>query len=567
MTLIEIVVAMALLLGSAAATVSIVDATSRASVRTAERERALLLAESAMEEMRAAPYGSLGLDPAAEGFTDTFEEHSTVRTSPSRFPPRDSVRFGEVDLVVVRHITWGRVRRSDGLSVEGSWKRLTVVVEWGDGRTVRLDGGAAPERGGSSCEQRWVDPAETVRRVPNTYHPGIGQPRAGATTVQVGDARDPRSHPVEPGDLLLVVQMTGELAGAYEYVMATSAVRSGWIGVTGRGPSAGLVNGYSDLDGSWQLIRVPTFESAVLATGAVALPWDGRTGGIAALDVDGELRFDSDVDLTAAGLAVPGSAEVGPARLRLGSGSPRAPGGGMFLGRAGIVTGAGEVRADGADGSPAGGGGTVMLAAERGGLEGIRVVARGGASDGSGGQVLLSGAPERYDVSGGPFGGPQGTARTDLGLDELVGLELGVGCHPVLEVEVATDTPVVKPGSKVRYTIRVANTPKRGVAQAVEVLDVLPPEFRYLGTELIELDGATRVEVNDPEDSTATPRWSRFDIPPGASVSITFWAEAMATARSGVWQSDVQASYLSAAGLSVSSYGGGFSEAEDVTIP
>lgn len=568
MTLIEIVVAMALLLGSAAATVSIVDATARATVRTSERVQAMWLAESALEEMLGALYPAVGLDPSREGFTDVFEDHPTVRVMGSRFAPREIRRVGEVDYTVVRHITWGEVRRSDGVSVSRSWKRLAVIVEWGSGRSVRLDSGVAPERSGSRCERRWVDPAETVTSVMNTYLPGLGQPVSGSTLLQVGEARDPNSPPVAAGDLLLVIQMTGRQGGTYEYAMATSAVRSGWIGVTGRGPSGGLVNAYSDVDGSWQVIRVPTFESAVLSRGAGALPWDGRTGGVVALDVDGELRFDADIDLTAVGLDAEVVGPVEPARLRPGSGSPKAPGGGLFIGRVGVVTGAATVSANGAVGFPGGAGGTVVLGAERGGFDGVRVNASGGTLDGPGGHVLLSADPARSDVSGGPLRGSQGSVSTDLQLGEMIGLELGVGCHPVIEVDVATSTPLAKPGSKVQYTIRVANTHKRGTAESVEIVDTLPPNFVYRGTELIALDGgATRIDRADPDDGAVSPRWGSFDIPPGGSVTVTFWVEVSAEARSGVWQNEAQARYLSVAGLGVSSYGGGFSDGEDVVIP
>lgn len=568
MTLIEIVVALALLLGSAAATVSIVDATARASVRTSERTQALWIAESALEEMLAAPYSTVGLDPSREGFVEMFEDHPTVRVAPSRFAPRERLQIGEVDVVLVRHVTWGEVRRSDGVLADGSWKRLTVVVEWGSGRVVRLDSGVAPERSGSRCERRWVDPAQTVTSVVNSYLPGLGQPSPGSTTLQVGDVRDPSSPAIEPGDLLLVIQMTGKLAGTYEYAMATSAVRAGWIGVTGRGPSGGLLNDYSDVDGSWQLIRVPTFESATLTAGAGAMPWDGRTGGVLALDVEGELRVDADIDLTATGLDTEVVDPVEPSRLRPGSGSPKAPGGGLFLGRVGVVRGAATVSANGADGSPGGGGGTVVLGAERGGLDGVRVNASGGTLDGPGGYVLLSADPAQSDVSGGPVGGVNGAVRKDLQLGELIGMELGVGCHPVVEVDVATSTPLAKPGSKVQYTIRVANTHKRGTAESVEIVDTLPPNFVYRGTELIELGGgATRVDRADPDDGAVTPRWGSFDIPPGGSVTVTFWVEVTVEARSGVWQNEAQARYLSVAGFGVSSYGGGFSDGEDVVIP
>jgi type II secretory pathway pseudopilin PulG len=570
MTLVEVVVAMALLAGSVFAAVSVFDSTARASARMTERERALALAEEVVEEMVAAPYDAVGLDPAADGYVDTFEGHATVQVQPSDFGPRETRTVGAVTYTIVRHITWGEVRQPDGTSVPGSWKRLTVEVRWDPGRTVRLDSGVAPDRQARTCAQRWVEPDTFLTGVVNSYFPASGTIDPGGTAVPLGPPRDPTAPPIEAGDLVLVMQMTGPAAGTYEYAMATSRVQGGWIALTGRGPNAGLLNRYSDDEGAWQVVRVPTYKAATIGPGFAAEAWDGSTGGVVALDVDGTLTFDTIVDLSAQGLseATPDGFVPDPSRLLPGGGFIKQHGGALFMARAGVLAGETLIRADGTTAVEGSDGGTVVIAAERGGLEGLEIEARGGASVGPGGHLLLSGDPARTDVSGGSGGGEAGTVRTDLNLSELVGVGLGVGCHPVLEVQVATETPEAKPGGSVTYRLSVRNRLDRGDVSEVQILSGLGRWFTYGATVGIELSGgAGRTTVHDPTPGAPLGWWGTFSIPPGGVVTIVFSALVAPDAEPGVYDLEAVALYESVAGAGAGTYAGGFSTDDDVVIP
>lgn len=569
MTLIEVVVAMALLAGSVFATVSVFDSTARASVRMSERERALALAEASIEEMVAAPYDRVGLHPAAEGYVDSFEDHPTVRVEASPFPPRETREVGPVTYTIVRQVTWGEVRRANGTTVDGSWKRLTVEVRWDPGRSVRLDSGLAPDQQALTCGTRWVEPDTFLNGIVNSYFPGKATAAAGATVVALGEGRDAGAPMIELGDLVLVIQMTGPAAGTYEYAVAASRNHQGWMAVTGRGPDGGLVNSYSDADGDWQVVRVPTFKAATIGPGFGAEPWDGSTGGVVAIDIDGTVTFDTTVDLSAQGLdvATPDGFVPDATRLLPGGGRFKQHGGALALIRAGAVAGGVLVRADGTTAIEGSTGGTVVITAERGGLEGLEIEARGGASVGPGGHLLLSGDPARTDVSGGPGGGDPGSVRTDLSPSELVGIGLGVGCHPILEVQVIAETPQVNPGGVASYWLRVVNSLERGPVEAGEIFDLLGAGMVYASTESIELTGgAQQTEVQSPTVGDAVPRWGSFTIPSGGMVTIRFSATVVPMAVPGWRENDAVVRYQSPSGTGVGSYGGGFSVYDDVEV-
>lgn len=64
------------------------------------------------------------------------------------------------------------------------------------------------------------------------------------------------------------------------------------VWIQGEGAGGGLVHSYVNAPASgeqgrrrWQLVRVPQYEHFSLQQDARALPWDGRTGGVLALDV------------------------------------------------------------------------------------------------------------------------------------------------------------------------------------------------------------------------------------------------------------------------------------------
>lgn len=163
----------------------------------------------------------------------------------------------------------------------------------------------------------------------NTYYPGS---TASGTNITVGTARGGTA--IQPGDLLLVIQMQGAdidatntgtygdgnsanngatglpanpangypsgnlntnfTAGNFEYVVATSGVGTGGGTFT---ISTSLVNTYSNANFGtqgqrrFQVIRIPQYTSATLGGTVTALPWDGSTGGIVAMDVAGTLNM------------------------------------------------------------------------------------------------------------------------------------------------------------------------------------------------------------------------------------------------------------------------------------
>ncbi len=183
----------------------------------------------------------------------------------------------------------------------------------------------------------------------NTYYPGTS---ASGTSITVGAARGATA--IQAGDLLLVIQMQGAeidatntgtygdgdsanngttglpanpaignpngnlnnanfTAGNFEYVVATSGVVGGTISI-----STSLVNTYSNANfGSqgqrrFQVIRIPQYTSATLSGTVTALPWDGTTGGIVAMDVAGTLNMGGQtINVTGQGFRGGGGRQLG----------------------------------------------------------------------------------------------------------------------------------------------------------------------------------------------------------------------------------------------------------------
>lgn len=180
-------------------------------------------------------------------------------------------------------------------------------------------------------------PTGNLTGILNTYYPGaVGTVAAGATTITV-DTTAIRGASTTPdivaGDLLLVIQMqdaeynqvndvnfgdgAGGAAGAgstslgnsgrYEYVEAEGPVSGGGV-ITIRGanilpgPVYGLLNSYTtaprDDTGTgrrgqrtFQVVRVARRGSGTLTAGLTVSTWNGRTGGILAVDVAGNLAL------------------------------------------------------------------------------------------------------------------------------------------------------------------------------------------------------------------------------------------------------------------------------------
>ena len=161
---------------------------------------------------------------------------------------------------------------------------------------------------------------------PNTYYPGVS---ASGTTIVVGAAlnntvagTNGSQKPLTSGDLLLVIQMqgaalnttdtdaygdgvdnnssaTGNLqdasftAGQYEYALVQSV-----SGSTVTIKSA-LINSYVSSDATatqgqmrFQVIRVPRNADLTLTADIAGPRWNGRTGGVVALEVSGTLDLN-----------------------------------------------------------------------------------------------------------------------------------------------------------------------------------------------------------------------------------------------------------------------------------
>ncbi|HSG90710.1 MAG TPA: hypothetical protein VLA56_15955 [Pseudomonadales bacterium] len=180
--------------------------------------------------------------------------------------------------------------------------------------------------------------------VVNGYWPGTASAAAGATTLSLG-TRTGAAVTITPGDLLLVMQMqgadidtrdsgaygdgvagdpgagalaTGLRAGTYEYVIAQDSVGAGGGTLTIAGGSGGgLLERYvaaaAGAQGrrSFQVIRVPQYSTAALGSGLTALAWNGSTGGVLALDVQGTLSLGGTVDLAGRGFRGGGSVRKG----------------------------------------------------------------------------------------------------------------------------------------------------------------------------------------------------------------------------------------------------------------
>ncbi len=174
---------------------------------------------------------------------------------------------------------------------------------------------------GPGCATPGSAGTATITGVVNTYYPGTATVAAGATTITLGTATGSVT-PIAIGDLVLVIQMqdaaidstntgaygngvagdpaTGSTslnsAGLYEYAVATSAVPLAGGSLT---VSSGLINAYTQAaptatqgQRDFQVIRVPQYVAATLGAGLTAGPFNGSTGGVLVIDVDGALNLN-----------------------------------------------------------------------------------------------------------------------------------------------------------------------------------------------------------------------------------------------------------------------------------
>jgi hypothetical protein len=197
---------------------------------------------------------------------------------------------------------------------------------------------AAPAAQAQTCT--FTTPGSAITGIVNRYYPGVGTAAADATSITVDNAAARGNATViAAGDMLLVIQMqdaqidtdnnntygngaagdpgSGATAvnnsGLYEYVVAGSAVSGGGVvTIVGAGTTGGLLNTYvtaatDDSGGTrrgqrtFQVIRVPRYQTATLSSGLTAAAWDGRTGGVLAVDVAGTLTLGGTVSVDGLG--------------------------------------------------------------------------------------------------------------------------------------------------------------------------------------------------------------------------------------------------------------------------
>ncbi|MEP7201973.1 MAG: hypothetical protein ABI894_05150, partial [Ilumatobacteraceae bacterium] len=215
---------------------------------------------------------------------------------------------------------------------------------------------------------------------------------------------------------------------------------------------------------------------------------------------------------TASRVFLGGGGGAGSDNNALGTSSGGA-GGGMVLVRAGSLSGAGTIRADGAaggvsgqDGSGGGGAGgsVVVLTSSTGaasGIAGLTITARGGAGGnethadphgpgggGGGGRVITSSTTASTTVTGGVNGihtatstaygavsGSNGSSTTSAVIGDASGTNTGSQCIDVGVTKSANINPVI-PGQTVTYSVVATNNgpyPRTGTAPVV-VTDTLP---------------------------------------------------------------------------------------------
>lgn len=150
---------------------------------------------------------------------------------------------------------------------------------------------------------------------------------AGATTIQVTSSAG-----ILPGDLIMIYQAQGaeintaiddetwgsisnmQNAGGYEFVEVVSA------NATSITLKTGLDKGYAfsrtinavTFPDLVQIIKVPRYESLTVGAGAIISPtaWNGKTGGVTVIEVNGDLTLNGTIDVTGKGFRG-GAIEVG----------------------------------------------------------------------------------------------------------------------------------------------------------------------------------------------------------------------------------------------------------------
>src|ERR1700682_5337485 len=265
-------------------------------------------------------------------------------------------------------------------------------------------------------------------------------------------------------------------------------------------------------------------------------------------------------------------------------------GGGIVMIRAGTVTGAGTITANGGvgvtpdnDGGGGGGaGGSIVVSASTGTVNAVPAVANGGngtdawpadagglpdrhgpGAGGGGGVIITSTAlpPAQTSVLGGAHGitttlndaygstsGNPGVVMTATPA-AIPGSSSGAECVPALAATKSTSTPAVtntSGGTTARYTITVSNGANVSPATSISISDALPAGFTYATTVGIVLNGgATRPATVNPTAGDTNPTFGTFSIPAAGSVVITLTVNIAASVANGTYNNPAAATYLS----------------------
>ncbi|ELI6447136.1 right-handed parallel beta-helix repeat-containing protein [Photobacterium damselae] len=147
----------------------------------------------------------------------------------------------------------------------------------------------------------------------NTYYPATANALAGTNVLTLGTATGNTTETLNPGDRVMIIQMQNASIDTTNTDSYGSGVAggygSGWIdyGTTGQYEfatvasfadptltlSENLTNSFtSDGNSSFQVVRVPMYEDARLTGTITASDWDGSSGGIVSIYVNGTLDLN-----------------------------------------------------------------------------------------------------------------------------------------------------------------------------------------------------------------------------------------------------------------------------------
>ena len=294
-----------------------------------------------------------------------------------------------------------------------------------------------------------------------------------------------------------------------------------------------------------------------------------------------------------------GTTNNGTGTPNFGLASSGAPGGGIVLIRARIITGSGTINANGtagnqsvcndASGGGGGGGSVLVFASGNNGNVGSLVV---NASGGMGGSNTGNGNGENSGSCGaynqqphGPGGGggggfaalssssaaiinvagsangttspsptstaPYGSSSSPGGsqISSVVSTDIpGAGpnslCYPLLTASKVTTKSNTVQGLTTSYTVTLGNGLAYGTATGVALADPLPAPFTLATTDAITLTGgATRSAVVTPAAGAAAPSWGTFSLPGGSSVTLSFTVNVPAATALGTYQNSANVTY------------------------